>query len=431
MELHDYQKRAAQFIVDHPSVMVWLDLGLGKTASVLTALSMMKARGERMSVLVVAPKRVAEYVWEAEKGLWAPKMPMRVVSGTPEQRKRAMGCSEAVKVVGRDNVKWLVDEYKDRWPFNVLVIDESQSFKNPSSTRFKALRKVKFDRRILMSATPASENLLGLWSQFFLADQGARLGRTYTGYKDAFFSADFMGWNLELRPGAKQNIYKRVQDITVAMRAQDYLELPERVDRTVAVHMSAPEMAEYGELEKEMLLPVASGEPITAANAAVLWGKLHQLAGGAIYDEDKQVHVFSNAKIDALEDLIEAANGEPMLVFYGYKHELERIKKLGGEELDVDKWNAGKQRVALAHPASAGAGLNLQHGGATVVWFTLPASLELYTQACGRLHRQGQTKPVMVNHLVTQGTSDEVVLVRLGQKHIDQRELIQAMVKRA
>ena len=432
MKLHDYQLRMAEHMVEHRGAMCWSEVGLGKTAATLQALRMMKARGEPIQVLIVAPKRVSEHVWEAERDLWAPKMPMLVIKGNPAQRLRALRTPCAVKVIGRDNVKWLVDELKERWPFNVLVVDESQGFKSPSTARFKALRRVKFDRVILLSATPASEGLLGLWSQCYLADRGERLGKTYTAYTNAFFVGDYMGWNLTPRPNAEKEIHARVKDITVAMRAEDYLDLPERVNSNTVVEMLPGELRVYEQLRRDALLPIANGEPITAANAAVLWGKLHQLSGGAIYDEGKDVHVFSNAKLAGLQDVIEGANGNPVLVFYGYRHEIDRIQAATGAELlDVDRWNAGLQKVALAHPDSCGAGLNLQHGGSIAVWFTLPARLGQYIQACGRLHRQGQTRPVFLHHLVVAGTTDEVVLARLGEKSTTQVELLRAMVRPA
>ena len=424
-ELHPYQLRMATFIVEHPGAMIWAEVGLGKSAAALTALRTLKPSG----VLIVAPKRVAEHVWLAERALWAPQMPMEVVRGTQAQRMRLAASACPVKVISRDNLKWLVDNFKDKWRWPVLVLDESQSFKDPSTQRFKALKKILpfVERVVELSATPASENLLGLWSQAYLVDRGMRLGRTYTAYKDAFFTVGYDGFSQHLRTGAEAKIYDRVADIAVSLLVDDYLTLPDKILNRVGVYMSDDEQAVYDELEREALLQIANGESIVAVNAAVLWGKLHQLASGAVYDEGRGVHVFSDAKIDALREIVDGTN-DNVLVFYAYRHEAERIRAaVGAEELDVERWCAGKQRVAIAHPDSAGAGLNLQSGGHTIVWFAIPASNGLYTQANGRLHRQGQQHPVVVHHLIAAGTSDEVVMATLGRKQMTQLELLRCV----
>ena len=434
MKLHEYQNRAADFVVENPASFLMLEVGLGKTASTLTSIKKLLAMGDVHNVLVIAPKRVAENVWLDERDIWTPGMSMMVVTGSPADRLKAMMSKTRVKVIGRDNVTWLVDNFAKKWPFDMLVIDESQSFKDASSKRFKSLKKVAhlFDRVALLSATPCAEGLMGLWSQVFLADSGKRLGKSFTAFKQAYFQADYTGWSWEPIPQAEEQIRNRIADMTISMQAKDYLQLPDRIDNVVKVTMSSSEMDTYTRMERDYLLPIANGEAITAANAAVLWGKLHQLSGGSMYAEDKTPVHFSDVKIDALKDVIESANGAPVLVFYGYRHEVDRIKKAikGAAEIDVAKWNAGKQPVALAHAESCGAGLNLQHGGAIAVWYSIPASLGQYIQACGRLHRQGQKQTVVIHHLVTEGTIDEDVMTALSDKAEGQERMIDALKRR-
>ena len=426
--LHNYQRRVAQHIVDHPASAVFLHVGLGKTAATLTALL---AADDAISILVVAPKKVAEETWLAERDLWAPELTMRVITGNPKQRMSGVLSPERVHVVSFDNVEWLVKTFGAKWPYNVLVLDESQKVKDPSTNRFKALKKVRhlFDRVILLSATPASESRLGLWSQYFLADGGQRLGKTFTSYKEAFFESDYMGWSTTIRRGAEEKINARIADITIAMKADDYLDLPERID--IVNPISLPNMPQYEQMERDYLLPLKNGA-VTAVNAAVLFGKLCQLSSGCIYDEDRVTHTLHTAKMDALTELVDSANGNPVLVFYAYQHERERLLTIkGAEPLDVKKWNAGLQRVAIAHPKSAGAGLNLQHGGSVMVWFSLPASGDLYTQACGRLHRQGQKETVIIHHLIATGTIDEEIMALLQGKHASEQAFFEALRSRA
>lgn len=433
MQLHEYQQRGAEFIRQNPSSYMALDVGLGKSATTLTAIDRLLTDCDIMTPLVIAPKRVAEHTWPTECATWANGRSLRVITGTPKQRLAAVMGPEEIKVISRDNVQWLVDTFEGRWPFDCLVIDEAQNFKDASSKRFKALKKVRkhFERVILLSATPATESLLGLYSQLFLMDGGKRLGKTFSSFRDAFFVGDYMGWSYELRPGAEVQIRERIADVFYTLRAEDYLTLPARIDNLIDVELSPIDLREYRQLEKEYILPL-SDTPVTAANAAVLAGKLLQLSGGAVYDEEKRVRILNNAKIDALAELIDSANGNPVLVFYSYKHERDRIlKKIhGSADLDVDLWNAGKQSVALAHPQSAGAGLNLQAGGNVICWYSLPWSLELYIQANGRLHRQGQKNAVVINHLITKDTIDEAVLVALHDKHAGQESLLNALKKR-
>ena len=432
--LHEYQRRAAQHIIDNPASALFLEVGLGKTAATLTALQHLVSTGDIYSALVVAPKRVAEEVWLQERDLWAPGLPMRLITGSRQERLRAAMDPAPIHIIGRDNLVDLVEQLGGRWPYQAIVLDESQGFKDSSSKRFKALRKVTkhHEHIVLLSATPASESLMGLWSQVFLADQGQRLGKSFTAFKQAFFEGDYMGWKWSIRPGAEQKIHERIADITIAMRAEDYLELPERIDNVISVTLSAAERRQYEQLERDYLLPVKAGEVITAANAAVLFGKLNQLSGGAIYDEQREPQILHSRKLEALDELVESANGAPVLVFYGYQHERDRILKgiKGAEELDVKRWNAGAQRVAVAHAASAGAGLNLQHGGHLMCWYSLPPSLELYTQACGRLHRQGQKRAVVIHHLIATDTIDEEIFDLLRHKRAGQDRLLDALKRR-
>lgn len=431
-KLHNYQIKSADHIIKNKFSYLMLEVGLGKTASTLTALNTLFNSGDVISALVIAPKRVAESVWLEECQMWSPDITMTVIKGTPAERLKLIKSKSQIKVIGRDNIKWLIDNFEKKWPFDCLIIDESQSFKDPSSQRFKAIKKVRkhIDRVILLSATPCSEGLMGLWSQVYIGDGGQRLGKSFTAYKQAFFESDFMGWKWEPRKGSETALFSRIEDVSISMTADDYLTLPERVNNVIAVKMSDAEMAIYQKMEKDYILPVLDSE-IIAANAAVLWGKLHQLSGGAMYDADRNPVYFSDVKIEALNELIESANGQPVLVFYGYRHELDRIKKAikGSQELDVVKWNKGLQPVALAHAESCGAGLNLQHGGNIAVWFSIPASLGQYIQACGRLHRQGQTKSVIIHHLIAEGTIDEDVMAALKDKGDVQKMVIQRFKK--
>lgn len=428
--LHAYQQRAVEWIVDHPACALILEMGLGKTASTLAAITRLVEEGEVFSVLVVAPKRVAEHTWTEERDKWSPYLPMTIISGDQKERMRCVMTPTPVHVISRDNVPWLVEQFGKRWPYDMLVIDESSSFKNPQSKRFKALKKVRrhFSRVVLLTGTPSPNSLLELWPQAFLCDGGERLGRSFTAYKQTFFESDYMGWKWELRSGSEKDIHRRLSDIFMSMTAEDYLTLPERIDNVVSVHLSASERKSYEQMKRDMVLP-ADGAMITAANAAVLCGKLLQLASGEIYDEDRNVICVHDQKIEALKEIVEAAQGRPVLVFYQFQHERDRIiaEISGAQELDVEAFKRGDQSVAIAHPASAGHGLNLQSGSNEMVWYSVPWSLELYQQACARLHRQGQTKTVVVHHLIAINTIDEDVMRAMRDKATTQDRLINAL----
>jgi SNF2 family DNA or RNA helicase len=445
---YPYQERAKEHVIKNKACGLFLDMGLGKTVVALTAIEeLMYDYFEIRKALVVAPLKTAESVWAQEAAKWDHLRGLRVakVLGTAKARERALGERADVFVVNRDNVSWLVELLGSRWPFDMVVLDELSSFKSPSSKRFRALRSVRrrMARVVGLTGTPAPNGLIDLWPQIYLLDQGERLGRHVTGFRRDYFTAARSSgravFSWRPLPGAAEAIYRRIADICVSMKASDYLQLPGRVDNVVKVPLPASASARCKELERLYVSALPEGE-VTAANAAVLSGKLLQLANGAVYVDGgagawAEVH---RAKLDALSELAEAC-GQPLLVFYAFKHDRERILEslasLGPRLLDgpgdVEDWNAGRIRALLAHPASAGHGLNLQAGGNLIVWFGLTWSLELYQQANARLHRQGQERPVIIHHLVSEGTIDEDVMKALKKKDKTQAELLEAVRARA
>lgn len=433
MKLHLYQERAVEWIINNTGAGLYLDCGLGKTASTLTAIDRLVADGEVFSVLVVAPKRVAEHTWLQERDKWAKHLRMTVICGDQKERVRKVFAPTEIHTISFDNLPWLVDTFGKKWPYDMLVLDEASGVKNPASKRFKSLKKVRkeFSRVVILTGTPAPNSLLDIWGGVFLLDGGERLGRTFTAFKQAHFESDFMGWKFSPRKGAEADIHNRIADICMSMRAEDYLTLPERIDNVVSVHLSAGERAIYERMKRDMVIP-ADESLIIAANAAVLCGKLQQLASGEIYDENRNVITIHDQKIEALKEIIEAAQGRPVLVFYQFQHEFDRIvaEVKGAEPLDVPKFMRGEQLIALAHPASAGHGLNLQSGSSEMVWYSVPWSLELYQQACARLHRQGQTKTVVIHHVIASQTIDEDVMNALRDKATTQDRLINALKRR-
>lgn len=450
-DLHSYQKFCVDFIEEHPNCGVFLDMGLGKTIISLTAISHLLYDSFEVSrVLIIAPLRVARDTWIAELSKWEHLrgLKMERVIGTPKERVAALSRRAEMYIINRENVEWLVKHFAGRrMPFDMLVIDELSSFKNSRAKRFLALKKIlpQFSRVVGLTGTPAPNGLEDLWPQVFLLDRGVRLGRTMKSYLDMFFDTpnSWLPYKHELKTGAEEEIYKRLGDICVSMRAADHLEMPERVDNIVEVTLSAREEKLYRQMERDMLLPYADGD-VLALNAASLAGKLLQLANGAVYDEFHNVRVLHERKLDALEDLIEAANGKPLLVMYAFQHDLTRIQERFGKyttetpegvrelktSADMEDWNEGRIRVAVTQPASTGHGLNLQHGGCTIVWFGLNWSLELYEQANARLWRQGQKQTVVIHHLVTKGTMDEQVMKALHDKAADQNALLAAVKAR-
>ena len=436
-DLHPYQQRASAFAFDHPACALWLGLGLGKTISTLTALADLIDACAAARVLVIAPLRVANSVWRQEASNWEHTSHLRVsvCTGGEKARTEALRRDADLYVINRENVVWLVKHYGKRWPFDTVVIDEASSFKSSKAKRWRALKRVRpLVRRVIeLTGTMSPNGLIDLWAQVYLLDQGERLGRTKTGFLDRWFESDYMGYNWSPREQADQEIHAAVSDIVLCMEAKDYLDLPQRMDSSVTVTMSQKHQREYERLERKFLLQLEDSE-VEAFSAGALAGKLLQYANGAIYTDDagawSEIHT---AKLDALGELIEDNPGEPLLVAYNFRTDLARIRERfpHAETLDapdaIERWNRGEIPLLLAHPASAGHGLNLQHGGCVIVWFGLNWSLELYQQFNGRLDRQGQTRPVRIIHIITEGTIDERVLAAVHGKAKTQQDLIDAV----
>ncbi len=444
---YDYQKTATQWIIEKPRCGLFLDMGLGKTVSTLTALQQLIDDCEVSRILVVAPKKVAETTWSTEAEKWNHLQGMTVVKvmGTEKQRKRALAEKADVYVVGRDNFVWLAGQYGGNLPFDVLVIDELTSFKNPKSSRFKAMRiaAAGVKRVIGLTGTPAPNGLIDLWAQMYCIDRGERLGKSIGRYREMFFETH--RWNnivvrCTVKAGCETVIRDKIADICLSMQAKDYLQLPEMITHQEDVYLSDKTMKEYLKFEREKVLEFAAehmGEPnnILANSAAGLMNKLSQFANGAVYDEERNVHHVHDEKLDRLAEIVEAANGSSVLVFYQYKHDVARIvEKLKGYtvrkydgEAELNDWNAGKTDVLLAHPASTAFGLNMQQGGHYIVWYGTCWSLELYQQANARLHRQGQQYPVQVYNLVCKGTVDERASSALDGKKGVQQSLLDSL----
>lgn len=400
---HDYQKYATQFILAHPIAAVFLEMGLGKSVITLTALfDLCLDQFLIRKVLVIAPLRVARDTWPSEIKKWdhLQGLTYSVVVGTEAERKAALMQVTDVYIINRENVDWLITKSGIRFDFDMVVIDELSSFKSYQAKRFKSLLKARphVKRIVGLTGTPSSNGLMDLWAEFRVLDLGQRLGRYITHYRNVFFTPDKRNgevvFSYKPLPGAEEAIYERISDITISMKSCDYLTLPECVINEVPVEMDEKEMAIYDRFREDMVANIKDKE-IDAVNAAVLSGKLLQMANGAVYDDDKNSLHIHDRKLDALEDLIEGANGKPVLIAYWYQHDAERIKqRFQVREIktskDIEDWNAGKIPAAIIHPASAGHGLNLQAGGSTLIWFGLTWSLELYQQTNARLHRQGQ-----------------------------------------
>lgn len=444
---YDYQRTATQWILDNPSCGLFLDMGLGKTVSTLTAIQDLIDDCEISRALVVAPKKVAETTWTTEAAKWDHLKGLKVakVMGTEKQRKLALTQKADVYVIGRDNFVWLVGLYGGRLPFDVLVIDELTSFKNSKSQRFKAMRiaRPSVHRVIGLTGTPAPNGLIDLWGQLYCIDMGQRLGRSVTRYRESHFETH--KWNniivrCDLKKGHEDIIRNRISDICLSMQAKDYLQLPNLMIHTVSVELPSATMAAYNKFEREKVLEFKhehEGESanILANSAAGLMNKLAQFANGAVYDEEHNVHEIHNEKVDKLAEIVEAANGGGVLVFYQFKHDIPRItKKLKGYRVEVYQgerqlvdWNAGKIDVLLAHPASTAYGLNMQQGGHYIVWFGTGWDLELFQQANARLHRQGQKHPVVVYKLIGAHTVDERASASLENKKAKQQSLLDSL----
>ena len=440
-EPHEYQEYAKEFVIKQNVSALFLDCGLGKTVITLTAIwELLLDYFDVRKILVIAPLRVARDTWPAELYKWEhlKGIEMSAVLGSERERVTALNRRANVYVINRENVEWLVEHC--RWDFDMVVIDELSSFKSHRAKRFKALKRVRpMVRRIVgLTGTPAPNGLIDLWAEIGLLDMGQRLGRFIGGYRERFFVPDKrsreMVFSYKPKEGAEEAIYELISDICISMKATDYLEMPECIYNRVEITMNEKERKLYQQLERDMLIPFEDGD-IDAVNAAGLSNKLMQMANGAVYDENGAVKHIHDRKLEALEDLVEAANGKPVLIAYWYKHDLERIKKyVGAVELDtaedMRKWNAGEIPVAVIHPASAGHGLNLQTGGSTLIWFGLTWSLELYQQMNARLWRQGQKETVVVHHLIAKGTLDERVMKALEKKDCGQSALVDAVKAR-
>lgn len=444
---HSYQEYAKNKILELPSVGLFLDMGLGKTVTTLTAIDeLMFNSFDVQRVLVIAPKRVAEDTWSRETEKWDHLKHLRIskILGSAKQRIEALHAAADIYVINRENSKWLVDYYKAKrhWPFDMVVIDELSSFKSNTSQRFKALKGVTplINRMVGLTGTPTPNGYLDLWPQMYLLDRGERLGKTLTGYRERYFTPGrrngYTVFEWDLKDGAEKVIQNKVKDICISMSAKDYLELPERVNNEVVVTMDPKAQELYTRLEKELILEIEDKD-ITALSAATLTNKLLQMANGAVYDQEKEVAHIHDEKLEALEEIIEF-NQEPILVFYNFKHDyqrlMDRFKKLKPRTLETSKdikdWNEGKIRLLLCHPASVGHGLNIQAGGHIIVWFGLTWSLELYQQANARLDRQGQTHRVIIHHIITKGTVDEQVMQSLDRKESGQAALLETLKAR-
>ena len=438
---HNYQAYAIDYIKTHPIAAVLLDMGLGKTVISLTAIAdLLFDSFEAHRILVVAPLRVARDTWPAEIEKWEhlQHLTYAVCVGTPKERRAALLSGADITIINRENLGWLIDSSGFDFDYDMVIIDELSSFKNHKSKRFQALMKVRPEvKRIIgLTGTPSSNGLMDLWSEFKLLDFGERLGRFITHYRNNYFIPDKRNgeiiYSYKPMPYAEDAIYRKISDITISMKSTDHLQMPELISSQYEVHLSEEEKRRYEELKADFILELPEGE-ITAANAASLTGKLSQLANGAIYDDEGNILEFHDRKLDALEDIIESANGKPLLVAYWFKHDLQRIKRhFDVREIksskDISDWNNGDIPVAVIHPASAGHGLNLQAGGSTLVWFGLTWSLELYQQTNARLWRQGQTSgTVVIEHIITKGTIDERILKALSLKEVTQNALIDAV----
>lgn len=443
---HKYQEYAINFIVSHLVAAILLDMGMGKTSLTLMAISrLIFERFEVGKVLIIAPLRVAKHTWSAEIEKWDELKDLRysIVVGTKKERMRALSKEAEIYIINRENLQWLIEKSGMPFDFDMAVIDELSSFKSWQSQRFKAFMKVRplIKRVVGLTGTPSSNGLMDLFAEFKVLDMGERLGRFIGQYRLNYFKPDRMNgpivYSYKLLPGAEEKIYEKISDITISMKAADYLEMPELISSEYPVYLDKKEWDRYEEMKKDLVLTLPDGE-VTAANAAALSGKLSQMANGAVYTEEGMFIEFHDKKLDALEDIIEAANGSSLMVAYWFRHDLIRIKKRLTElkvsylELDsdasIEKWNRGEVPVALIHPASAGHGLNLQSGGSTIVWFGITWSLELYLQTVARIYRQGQKSRTVKNiHLITKGTIDERIVHALADKDSTQSELIDAV----
>lgn len=438
----EYQTFTKEFIISHPAAGVFLDMGMGKTVTTLTAVEeLMHDYFEVQKVLIIAPLKPAEETWPEELGKWdhLKDLSFSLILGSQEARREALRKDADIFIINRENVVWLIQELKNKWPFDMVVIDELSSFKSNKAQRFRALRRMrpKIRRIVGLTGTPAPNGLLDLWPQVYLLDEGKALGRTLSAYRDAFFSPDQRNrqvvYSWKLRDGAEQQIYQALQGLCISLDSAEYLNLPERRFIRHEFSLSDKALALYRKLEKETLLEFADGT-VDGATAAVLRSKLLQLAGGAAYNDAGGVEVMHEEKLQQLDSLIEEANGQPVLIFYNYRHERDRILARYPEAVSIKddgavrRWNAGEIPILLAHPASAGHGLNLQQGGHIIIWFGPTDNLEYYLQANKRLHRPGQKQVVLIHHILARDTWDIPVMdSTLLPKEEQQNALLEAV----
>ena len=437
-DLHTYQHKAINFI-QKQNCALFLQMGLGKTVSALSGVSEMIDCFVADRVLIIAPLRVANTVWKQEAEKWSHLKHLRVsiCTGTEKQRKDALATPADIYVINVENTAWLINYKKPKWDFDTLIVDEGSAFKNPSSKRFKALKKVlpHTNRVVLLTGTPSPNGLLDLWSQCYLIDSGKTLGKTMSGYKQRFFDADFFGYTFTPKKGAENTIKKLLTPFCLSMSAVDYLELPDRVDLIERVELPPAVMKKYLTFERDLLATLDGGEDVEASSAAVLANKLLQYANGAIYIEDSKEWVeIHTAKLDALAEIIDQNQNENILVAYNYKHDLVRLQKRFKDAVVLDKspevisrWNRGEIKLLLAQPQSAGHGINLQYGGSMAVWFGLNWSLEYDLQFNARLHRQGQSCAVRIVRIVSDRTIDERVINVLNKKDRSQSAILEAL----
>lgn len=439
---YPYQQRCIDRILEQPATALFLDCGLGKTAITLMAIrELIYDRFEASRVLVIAPKKVAEATWTTEAARWeqTSDLTFSKVLGTARQREEALERDADIYLINRENVEWLVKHCGCNWPFDMVVIDESSGFKNPKAKRVKALAKARcnFGRIVELTGTPSPNGLLDLWAQVYLMDYGRRLGKTFSGFRARYFDPGRRNQQIIYewiaKPGAEDAVLRKISDICISMRADEYLELPDMIYDDVTVELGADARKKYDEMERQMILDLPDTE-ITAFSAAALTNKLLQMSNGAAYDESGEYHRIHEDKVEMLMELLEKLGGNHAVIYYSFRHDLDRLRAALGKEArelkteaDIIDWNAGKIRYLLAHPASAGYGLNLQQGGHHIIWFGLPWSYEQYLQANKRLHRQGQKSTVIVHHLICRGTVDEIVLKALGQKEKSQDYVLEAL----
>jgi SNF2 family DNA or RNA helicase len=437
-DLKNYQKSAAEFIISTERCALWCEMGLGKTIITLTALIDILRFNPDFRVLIIAPKRVCESVWRQEMTKWShtKNLSGMLINGNPVQRTKKLESGHAINLISVDLTKWIVEYYQKKWPYDVVIIDEASCFKDSKRQRFKSLKKViPLSKRVIqLTGTPAPNGLLNIWTQVYLLDQGVRLGRTMTAYKNRYFTSDFMGYNWTIKDGADKEIQGKLKDLALTLSAEDYLNMPRRIDNIINITMGSQTVDIYQELKKELVVEL-NGEVIEASHVASLVNKLKQLCNGGIYTsgKDGEYQLIHTDKLDWLERIVDEAEGTPVLVGYSFKFDRELILKKFKQaeeiqdEYTVQRWNEGKIPMLICHPASAGHGLNLQHGSNIMVWYGLTWSLEQYQQFNARLYRQGQTKPVIIHHLLMEDSVEQLVMEALNNKHLNQKDLLDAM----